>query len=353
MSISGLNLRHTDRMPRPDSSRGGPEPDLEVRRAVEADLPAILDLAEAALGWRPDDPIDAFFRWKHFANPSGLSPMWLASADGHVLGFRGFQRWRFRRADGSIARAVRAVDTATHPDHQGRGIFSRLTMGALGELADEGVDFVFNTPNERSRPGYLKMGWSVVGRVPICVRPRNVAAIGRIVRSRMPAEKWSLPTTAGDAAVDVLADDALAGLLESVRAPASASGAGGLTTDRTVEYLRWRYRFEPLAYRAVVAPGGLDDGFAIFRIRRRGAATEAVITELLVPPTSDPTARRLVVEVAKAAQADYLIGAGSTLPGLVPLSRQGPVLTWRALREAEPSTPLADWHLSMGDVELF
>jgi len=77
-----------------------------------------------------------------------------------------FLRWMFLRPEGGVATAVRAVDTATLPAAQGRGVFTRLTTTAVDELREQGVDFVFNTPNDRSRPGYLKMGWQVVGRVP-------------------------------------------------------------------------------------------------------------------------------------------------------------------------------------------
>ena len=72
-------------------------------------------------------------------------------------------RWEFQRGD-EVFRCVRAVDTATHPDYQGRGLFTRLTKAALPELVADGVKFVFNTPNDQSRPGYLKMGWQAVGR---------------------------------------------------------------------------------------------------------------------------------------------------------------------------------------------
>jgi hypothetical protein len=137
----------------------------------------------------------------------------------------------------------------------------------------------------------------------------------------------------------------------------------GLRTDRTVEHLRWRYRFEPLAYRAVVAPTGPAAGLAVFRVRDRGAATEAVLCEVLVPDGDPGVAARLVGEVADASGADYVIGTTATavprrsLP--LPLPRQGPVLTFRAVGAVHrpdhqmPMPPLADWHLTMGDVELF
>src|SRR5690606_36927640 len=49
----------------------------------------------------------------------------------------------------------------------GKGIFKKLTL-ALVEFCKERQDhFVFNTPNEQSKPGYLKMGWEEAGRLPI------------------------------------------------------------------------------------------------------------------------------------------------------------------------------------------
>ena len=363
-------------MPSPDRPL-----DVEVRRATEDDLPQALELAQAALGWRPEDPNDAFFRWKHLDNPAGRSPMWVAVDTSHpddggrdhrdpdhrdpdhrdpgdhdrrgrIVGFRVFLRWRFTDRDGRSRSAVRAVDTATHPDHQGRGIFRALTLGAIDELRAEGVDFVFNTPNAQSRPGYLKMGWQSVGRVPIAVRPRSPLAAYRMARARTPAGKWSRPTDAGIPAPEALADDAaLVNLLASLDRPR------GLATDRTVEHLRWRYRFDPLHYRAVVAPGGVTDGLAIFRVRDRGAATEAVLCEVLVPGGDRRLGAHLVREVARSTGADYVIGTTTTavprttLP--MPLIGQGPILTWRAVSPTAQMPPLADWSLTMGDVELF
>ena len=334
-------------MPTPDRSL-----DLEVRRATDDDLPAAIELAQAALGWDADDPNEAFFRWKHLENPAGPSPMWVALDDGRIVGFRVFLRWRFTRPHGPPASAVRAVDTATHPDHQGRGIFRRLTLGAVDEMRAEGVDFVFNTPNTQSRPGYLKMGWQVVGRVPIAVRPTSPMALYRIARARTSAGKWSRPSSAGIAAPDALADDAaVTDLL------ASAPQAAGVATDRTVEHLRWRYRFDALAYRAIVAPGGPAAGLAVFRVRDRGAATEAVLCEVLVPDGDRITGNRLVREVARSSGADYVIGTAGTAVGRtalpVPMPRQGPVLTWRAVDPAEHMPPLDQWSLTMGDIELF
>ena len=74
-----------------------------------------------ALGGGPAGSRPAeFFRWKHLENPFGRSFMLVAEADGRIVGLRAFMRWEFVAGDGAF-RAVRAVDTATHPDYPGAG----------------------------------------------------------------------------------------------------------------------------------------------------------------------------------------------------------------------------------------
>ena len=127
-------------------------------------------------GGNQTSPIRSCFVGNTSTTRFGASPIWLAEIDGQIAGYRAFMRWELVDASGRLWRAVRAVDTATHPDFQRRGIFSRLTMHAVEEMRDEGGDIVFNTPNTQSRPGYLKMGWIDVGRLPVAIRPTSVSS---------------------------------------------------------------------------------------------------------------------------------------------------------------------------------
>lgn len=323
---------------------------LHVRRSEAADLSAILSLLSASLGWLPDEHFEQFFAWKHEASPFGSSPGWVAADDdGTVIGFRTFMRWQYL-SSGRRYRAVRAVDTATHPDHQGRGIFRRLTLGAIEEMAAEGVDFVFNTPNANSRPGYLKMGWTQLGRLPVAARATSVAALRRMVSSRVPAERWSAPSTAGRPALDVLESPGIEALV------AALSPSSRLRTDRSPAFLRWRYGFAPLGYRAVTISSDPEEGIAVFRLRRRGAALECALCDLLVPAGNASARRKLLREVTKRCEADYVIRIGGEIaerPGFVRVPGQGPILTWRGLGAHAPGGELRDWDLALGDVELF
>jgi predicted N-acetyltransferase YhbS len=323
---------------------------IEIRAAEPSDRAAVLALLAASLGVSVDDRYKAFFDWKHAQNPFGPSPAWVAVDGAEIVGFRTFMRWEHRAPTGEVLPAVRAVDTATHPSHQGRGIFRRLTLQALDDLRAQGVAFVFNTPNDQSRPGYLKMGWRQVGRLAAAVRVRSPAAAARVARARVPADRWSVPAHGGHPAPDALADPRLADLL------ASAPPATGLSTHRTPEYMRWRYGFGPLAYRAVTLDGELRSGLAVFRLRRRGPAVECALCDVVAPAGVRGASRALLRRVARESGADYVIRLGGPAVdrrGFLRLPGQGPVLTWHSLVDEVPGGRIGDWALTLGDVELF
>lgn len=325
-----------------------PAGEITTRQATDADRAAVLELCRRSLGWRPGDPDEAFFTWKHDDNPFGVSPSWVAVAeDGRIVGLRMFLRWSFVDPSGASFSAVRAVDTATDPDWQGRGIFTKLTTGALPDLIEAGTGAVFNTPNDKSRPGYLKMGWSVVGQVPVTMRLRSPMSLRRLATARTAAELWSEPISCGlDAAAAFADGDTTARLLER------SAPFPGISTNRSVDYLRWRYRFEPLRYRVAPIGDDLADGVIVFRVRRRGTALEATVCDVIAPPrTRLAGAFRSIL---KESGADYLLAAsGAGLSsGFVPVPRLGPILTWRPLARAGVPA-MADLSLAMGDVELF
>ncbi|WP_436796305.1 GNAT family N-acetyltransferase [Actinospongicola halichondriae] len=304
--------------------------EIEVRRMGRDDTTDIVGLAARSLGWAGDDRDRAFFEWKHFESPFGDSPSWGAFDGDRLVAFRTLMKWRLD-VDGEPLDVVRAVDTATDPEYQGRGLFRRLTMTAVDELAAAGVDAVFNTPNEQSRPGYLKMGWSIVGRPTLMVQPSGPVTLARLVRARVPAEKWSIPVDLGIPIHEAIDADV----------PLSRFGS---SEQEARQFLLWRYGLAPLHYRAVSIRGGI----CIFRVRRRGPLREVAICEWL-SERRDPMALRRIVR----AVGDYAVAVGLTARnGLIPLPRQGPIVTWRPLARA--GVPgLDDVRLSLGDLELF
>jgi GNAT superfamily N-acetyltransferase len=317
-----------------------------VRPFRDEDEPQVLELLRAALG---AGPIGArtpeLFAWKHRDSPFGPSLMLVAEQDERIVGFRAFMRWRFRAGDRTLA-AVRAVDTATHPDHQGQGVFSRLTSAAVDSLRGD-AELVFNTPNSRSLPGYLKLGWRVAGTMPVRVRP------GR------PWQRTRHAAVEAESAATALADaDAVSALVEE-----AGELDGRLATPRDPAYLRWRYTGLPqLDYRALrESEGGRLRGLALFRVRRRGRLREAALAELIVASDDGATARRLLRRLGRAAAVDHFTCCpppGGTADraarrrGFLRVPR-APILAVRPLADLSPDpTERRAWALSLGDLEV-
>ena len=343
-------------------SRGEPVTTRVYRDRDEAE---ILELLSMSLGPGPvGRRAPEFFRWKHLDNPFGPSFLLLAESAGRIVGLRAFMRWRFRVGDRSV-RAVRAVDTATHPDHRGTGIFSRLTEQALHEVRG-GAELVFNTPNDQSLPGYLKLGWRTVGRIPVAIRIRRPIPFLRDARrfrssAGTPRPARPAPRVDAETAAEALADPELPGLLGE----AAGASPARLATPRDAAFLDWRYGSAPLLdYRGVREHiGGMLAGIALFRMRQRGRLWESTVADVIVRPGDVRTARRLLRRVAGAAAVDHV--ACSFPPGSEPArgargpgflrSPGGPTLTAKAVRADLRPDPYErrSWALCLGDLEVF
>lgn len=329
-----------------------PEPDTGVRNVAASEHAAVVDLAGQALGWDPSKPNLELFTWKHVENPAGPSVMLVSERGGDMVGFRAFMRWRLQSRGAGVFEAFRAVDTATHPAHLRQGVFTRLTETALAEIGPAGV---FNTPNDASLPGYLKLGWVDAGRLRVAAKPLGVGSLGRLFSARTAADKWSIETTVGDSAAVALATPEVAAAAERAIAETRPDPSGALCSAIDLAWLRWRYGFAPLHYRVFV-PGSTEQGMVVFRLRRRGGAVEAVVNQLLVPSKGDQRVaeRRLINALGRAVPADYLLmlGRSDLRGGCVPVAGQGPRLVVRPGRSAIVAN-VDNWRLGMGDIELF
>ena len=311
---------------------------LTIRPFQDSDLDEVLDLLRSSLGETSLlQRTPELFAWKHIDNPFGRSIILVAEAEGTIAGLRAFMRWELSTPGGEILRCVRAVDTATHPAFQRRGIFSRLTEAAVEAARDDGVDLVFNTPNEKSGAGYLKMGWQEVGPIGVMVRP----GIGMLRR-----QVGGIPET----------QDLVPGSepLEEFP-PVTLRPPRGLRTPRTAEYLRWRFTAHPTARYALVTSAG---GLAVVRPNLRRGRRELVLSEL-IGPGSGAAAR----ETTRRSQADYVVGwfskggperSAAIAAGLIPVPRiTALTLVARPLRALSVDVTAPDtWDLAMGDLEL-
>jgi N-acetylglutamate synthase-like GNAT family acetyltransferase len=328
---------------------------MEIRKASESDLPGIVQLLKESLGESLMPKSEAYWRWKHINNPFGISPVLLAIEDEKLVGVRAFMRWQWYDGKRKIE-AVRAVDTATHPDFQGKGIFSKLTKALLADSKTDGYNLVFNTPNDKSMPGYLKMGWEKAGKLPITLRP--VSPLSMVMDMLSSGSKKSEPPSDGSVQ-EILNHRGLSQLLLHAK-----KNNGHFVTSHNVKSLKWRYLDCPVA---IYFAAGIDgnnglDGVIFYRLKVSKAGLEMRVTEVWCA-NELPVAkiRKMISNERRKHRADYI-----TFGALAPVNpvrsltsitqdRFAPIVTVREIQDVDLSDfrTFKRWSPSLGDLELF
>jgi hypothetical protein len=318
---------------------------LIIRAASDEDIPAIVNLFSICLRDEGGSPTADFWRWKHIQNPFGKSPVLLAYSNQQLVGLRAFMRWQWRQHD-KVLSAYRAVDTATHPDFQGQGIFRNLTTQLWNQIQEENPGcFVYNTPNEKSRPGYLKMGWKVLGKPK--AEFRWVPGLGLQRKTNWEKAVASLKE------------------IDFAKIPGIEQGrpfSELIQTNTSSVYYSWRYQMVPdrkYGYWQVETGHGVA-GF-LFYLRNRTGFTELRICDELVFD-NDGNAHQVLDEGWSLLARKF---SGCIVTRLCHESNQGSKLLQRfipnvtlRLPEDKSSLPagisnINSWNFEMGALELF
>lgn len=327
---------------------------MEIREAAESDIPIIVDLLKSSLGEGLMPKSTNYWRWKHLDNPFGRSPVLLCLEHDRLIGVRAFMRWEWRN-NGQTYRALRAVDTATHPEHQGKGIFKKLTLSLIDYCNQHGDHFIFNTPNQKSRPGYLKMGWLEAGRLPIRIDPSRPFSMLYNCLSNKVKE---IDQNGG--VENFLKHPGLESLLKQ-----HCQQKKSIVTSVSADYLKWRYGKVPVAsYVAIGEEHGNElTGLIIGRIKQTRFGRELRITDCFFGTNIDAKKMQIAFKAFKASwKIDYVTLSGTLSTNAVKLlslfnftASVGPIVTIRSLQLANlgPFSNFRDWSPSIGDLELF
>lgn len=307
---------------------------MNIREATHNDIPQILRVLKASLGETSSKKTEEVWRYKHINNPFGESLVLVAEENNEIVGVRAFMRWQWQKGE-EIYSAFRAVDTATHPDHQGKGIFKKLTLKALEIGKERGDHFVFNTPNAQSKPGYLKMGWREVDKLKIELRPLNLLQLKK--------KEYDYKTSGNEDDIEELLSSCFENLKVGDR----------LFTPKDIDYLKWRYLNNPLQdYWVIFAKEYFIAGY----VKRRKRFKEFRVSESIVSKRGMKSAKSAILKSAKLSGAKILsISPDAGIYFRTGITGNfGPVLTYRPINLNEPEIlNLNTWTYSLGDLELF
>jgi predicted N-acetyltransferase YhbS len=305
-----------------------------IREATQKDIPKILIVLKASLGEISSKKTEEIWRFKHIHNPFGESLVLVATENGDIIGVRAFMRWKWQKGK-KVYSAFRAVDTATHPDHQGKGVFKRLTLKALEIGRDRGDHFVFNTPNTQSKPGYLKMGWEEIGKLKVQLRPLNLNLFKTKVLKYKEFDNI-------EHIIDLLNSNYY-----------SLISTDKLFTPKDIAYLKWRYLNNPLQKYYVIFD---KDYFIAGYVKKRNHFSEFRLSEVIVSENGKFQAKSAILNLAKSSGATILSSSpNSKIHYKLGFTENfGPVLTYKPININQPEfSDLKTWNYSLGDLELF
>lgn len=307
-----------------------------IRKSTESDIPRIIQLLKASLGESLIPKSEELWNWKHVSNPFGKSPVLIAEENEELVGVRAFMNWKYKH-DGNILQACRAVDTAVHPDFQGKGIFSKLTQKLLNQVKAEGIDLIYNTPNSTSTPGYLKLGWEKWDRLPLKIKPT-------FFPSKKHKEEVITPW------------DSISSFLTQLEKHTMESSE--VSTWMAPGYIAWRYQNCPIAkYHCAT---DLSSYLFVFRVKEGRWGKELRICDLFLwgnPNPKDLKTHLKQVEVFFDTHFTTISGLApndilKNLPGFFYVPKLGPLVTVKSLNSK--TNPLnLPWSWSLGDLEVF
>ena len=299
--------------------------DYAIRLYEPTDREGFLRLYDEVFGGGTEE----WFRWKYPDNPYVAHvPMFVAERDGEMVGARPYMAFRLRVGDGT-ALGLQTGDTMVHPDHQRKGLFTRMTQRSFDYYGDVDEDVLtFSIPNALSRPGYLKLGCREVGRLATAYRIHDPGTLGsgtpaRVGGALSPLVRlgqflWSRRTSLPDDVTVIRHRAVPAGTLSGLYERDVPDGIHALRDER---FYRWRFDrpdWEYETYVARTAERADPIAGAVVGRNDEGETATAAVTDV-VPLTGGEDRRRGLAAIlprvaADHADADVVVASRSAVP---------------------------------------
>lgn len=112
---------------------------------------------------------------KHYANPTRVKePIKFYFIDNETAGMNAFMGVYVKEGK-KTHYLSQSCDTAVLKKYRGQGIFSKIIREQ--EKNDKETEFIFGLPNEKSLPGFMKMGWIEITKLSRFIRVIKPGAV--------------------------------------------------------------------------------------------------------------------------------------------------------------------------------
>lgn len=229
----------------------------------------------------------AHWKWKFAKNPFGKSVIKLMFDNNKLIGFYVVIPMNVQ-VERNLVKAALSVNTMTHPDYRGQGIFAYLGEKAYQVCEQKGVKFVYGFPNSNIYQSRIKkLEWKGLGKMSVL--QKNLEIRGDVVsRAKNICE------------IDKF-DISVNSLWEKVR------GNYLVMVPRTMDFLNWRFVQHPTTEysKYIFADKGNEVvGYVVLKIYARGDEAKGHIMDMLCINEKD------VVKCLLRFSYDYFIKRG-------------------------------------------
>jgi hypothetical protein len=118
-------------------------------------LKKVVDLFTDTFYWTKKFTME-YLRWQYIDNPNGKVVSYNAFAENGELAAHYAAIPIYMLIDGKKERGLLSLNTATHPNHQGHRLFTRLADETYNYASENGYKFVIGVANANSTHGFLK-----------------------------------------------------------------------------------------------------------------------------------------------------------------------------------------------------
>jgi GNAT superfamily N-acetyltransferase len=283
--------------------------------------------------WSSDVSLNtAYFEWKHERNPYVDTPLiYVALCAGKVVGMRGMFGAEWRIGDsGQTFLGPCSGDSVIAPEHRNRGIFRKLIMAHLNDLANSRYIYTFAlSANPTTRVSLLTMGWRSIGNLQTMIwKARHRIILHRLQSyvarlSSLPSSKKLNPFHFLDQNA-MKRQDKVSPFVSVEQTPRPEAMAelvkrtlcdGRIRHVRDQEYFSWRFNNPFSRYRFLFWEESRLEGYLILQTEFNNNTLRASIVDW---EATNPEVRSNLLEVAlRLGNFDALSIWTATLPKAV------------------------------------
>jgi GNAT superfamily N-acetyltransferase len=234
---------------------------------------------------------ESFLQWQYFENPCGEAVI-ICARDKFSNALVAVYivnpveiNFGIEKRKGALS-----LNTFTRKDFRGKGLFPIMAKACYESAKQKGAQFIIGFPNQSSYSGFIKkLGFSDLGNVNYMFKPINVGGIltqklfkitKQITKPSLFSSKFNKGVEIREINIADLADkESLTIFFDSIKRE------GTIHTNRSIEYLKWRYINNPLhLYKLIGAFDGSElKAFAVINIKQNRWMRDGFIVDLCIP----------------------------------------------------------------------